>query len=181
MGEIVPLFTIVGSSAGILHEVQKHKHEKPGVELPFGQLMKGGLLGAAIGTVADIVVQTATRRRAARGGSGRAGHPPRRSGRTGGDGLAAAGIQGSPSGLMSSRRSSERLRCKSASAAFAERMLPSWTNDIRCSRPRKLLDELARGAAGEASIALGEGLARPCGVGLPRPPSAPPSCRAARS
>ena len=107
MGEIVPLFTTLGSSAGILHEIRKHTHENPDTEMPFGQTMKGGLLGAAVGAVADIVIQTATRRRrpAARG-SGRAGQPPQRSGRTGGGGLAAADIQGSPSGLMPSRRSS---------------------------------------------------------------------------
>ena len=111
--EIVPLITPLGITAGILHEITTHKRETRREELPpVGSIARGAMLGGLVGLAADIGLPNAGRRARAqeRARSGRAGGTTSRSGRTGGDGLAAAGIQGSSSGLL---RASHRRSGKS--------------------------------------------------------------------
>ena len=111
--EIVPFFTPLGTTAGILHEITRHMHETQRDELPpVGSVARGAMLGGLVGLAADIGLQGAGRRARARerAKSGKAGAATSRSGRTGGEGMAAAGIQGSSSGMM---RASHRRSGKS--------------------------------------------------------------------
>ena len=112
--EIVPFFTPLGTTAGILHEITRHMHETQRDELPpAGSVARGAMLGGLVGLAADIGLQGAGRRARARerAKSGKASGPSTsRSGRTGGEGMAAAGIQGSSSGMM---RASHRRSGKS--------------------------------------------------------------------
>ena len=111
--EIVPLITPLGITAGILHEITTHKRETRREELPpVGSIARGAMLGGLLGLAADVGLQGAGRRARARerAKSGKAGAATSRSGRTGGEGMAAAGIQGSSSGMM---RASHRRSGKS--------------------------------------------------------------------
>ena len=82
--EIVPIFSSLGATAGILHEITKHEHETQREELPpAGSFVKGALLGGVAGLAADIGLQHATRRREHKrsgttGGHYRGGHQPNR-------------------------------------------------------------------------------------------------------
>ena len=80
--EVAPFFTSLGTTAGILHEITKHKQETSELP-PAGSFVKGTLLGGAIGLAADAGLQYATRRGETKrsgpsGGQYRGGNRPHR-------------------------------------------------------------------------------------------------------
>ena len=76
--EITPVFSALGSAAGVLREIRKAKQSpNPPEEIPTGTLLYGGLLGGAVGLAADVALLGMSARR-------RGGEERKRSGPSGG-------------------------------------------------------------------------------------------------
>ena len=96
---VVPLFSGLGTAAGVLREIRNAKQLGSTLEeIPTSTIMKGGLLGAGVGLAADLALLGMTARRGQErkrsgpsGGHYRGGNRPnqtthsmRRSGKSGG-------------------------------------------------------------------------------------------------
>ena len=95
-----PVFSGLGAAAGVLREIRNAKQSgNPPEEIPMSTLLKGSLLGAAVGLAADFALLGMTARRGGQerkrsgpsGGHYRGGNRPnqtthsmRRSGKSGG-------------------------------------------------------------------------------------------------
>ena len=61
---VVPLFSGLGTAAGVLREIRNAKQSGSTLEeIPMSTIMKGGLLGAGVGLAADLALLGMTARR----------------------------------------------------------------------------------------------------------------------